>query len=346
MTLVLAWLAARLCLWLGTPIPWMIGPLLATALASMGGVPTRSWTPLRCAAQGMVGLALGLYFTPAVLAQLRPLWWAVLLGVLWALVLGALLGHWLLRVNRARLPQLDARTTFFAAGIGGASEMTQLAERHGGRTDLVASAHSLRMMVVTVLVPFGLQWSGMRGVDSYATPQQEVDVAGLAVLLSIGLAGVGLMLRSGRANPWFLGALFGAAALTLSGLGTTALPTPLLNAAQLLLGVSLGVRFRRDFLQTAPRWLATVAIGTLGMVALCLLFAWGLAWATGLHPATMVLAVAPGGITEMSITAKVLQLGVPVVVVFQVFRLVAVLVLMEPAFARWEAYRLSASRRN
>eukprot|EP01034_Spumella_vulgaris_P030475 gene30475-37695_t len=38
-----------------------------------------------------------------------------------------------------------------------------------------------------------------------------------------------------------------------------------------------------------------------------------LAWGTGLPWATMVLGTSPGGIAEMSITAKVLQLGVPVV---------------------------------
>jgi uncharacterized membrane protein AbrB (regulator of aidB expression) len=54
---------------------------------------------------------------------------------------------------------------------------------------------------------------------------------------------------------------------------------------------------------------------------------------TGLHPATLVLGTSPGGITEMAITAKVLQLGVPVVTAFQVCRLVAVLVLLEPLFS-------------
>ena len=57
-----------------------------------------------------------------------------------------------------------------------------------------------------------------------------------------------------------------------------------------------------------------------------------LALATGLHWATMVLGTSPGGIAEMAITAKVLQLGVPVVTAFQVCRLIAVLVLVEPMF--------------
>ena len=37
LTLLLALAAALLCVWLRTPIPWMIGPLLATALGGALG---------------------------------------------------------------------------------------------------------------------------------------------------------------------------------------------------------------------------------------------------------------------------------------------------------------------
>jgi uncharacterized protein len=101
-----------------------------------------------------------------------------------------------------------------------------------------------------------------------------------------------------------------------------------------VIGVSLGVRFQREFLSAAPRWLLDVALGTVAMVVLCGGFALLLGWATGLHPATLVLGTSPGGIAEMAITAKVLQLGVPVVTAFQVCRLVAVLMLVEPLYRR------------
>ena len=102
-----------------------------------------------------------------------------------------------------------------------------------------------------------------------------------------------------------------------------------------MIGVSLGVRFSAGFIQTAPRWLVTVTLGTLVMIALFAGFAALLGWGTGLHWATMVLGTSPGGIAEMAITAKVLQLGVPLVTAFQVCRLIAVLVLVEPLF-RWK----------
>jgi uncharacterized membrane protein AbrB (regulator of aidB expression) len=71
-------------------------------------------------------------------------------------------------------------------------------------------------------------------------------------------------------------------------------------------------------------------------------FAWVLAWAiahfsnvSSIHPATLMLGTAPGGIAEMAITAKVLQMGVPVVTAFHVTRLAAVLILTEPVYRWW-----------
>ncbi len=158
-TLLAAWCAAQLCLWLHTPIPWMLGPLIVTALASMSGLPTSSSGWLRNAGQWVIGVALGLYFTPQVSALVVSLWWAIVLAIAWALALGALFGGWLQRQHAADFAHLSPRalraTTYFSSAIGGASEMTLLSERHGARTDLVAAAHSVRLLCVVIAVPFG-----------------------------------------------------------------------------------------------------------------------------------------------------------------------------------------------
>lgn len=334
-TLLLALAAALLCVRLGTPLPWLIGPLLATAAATILRQPTESWTPLRNAGQCTIGVALGLYFTPQVTALVASLWWVIALGIAWALGLGALFGLWLQRMNAHRVPGgLNRATTWFAGAIGGASEMTLLAERAQARTDLVAAAHSVRLLIVTVSIPFALQFSGLHGLGLLPAGVREVHAGGLVLLFVLAGAGAWLMERLGRANPWFLGALLVSMGFAMADVQLSALPVWLSNAAQLVIGVSLGVRFTPAFVHTAPRWLATVALGTLGLLTLCALLALGLAWLTAVPAATMVLATAPGGIAEMSITAKVLQLGAPVVTAFQVCRLMAVLLLVEPLF-RW-----------
>jgi membrane AbrB-like protein len=308
--------------------------MLATATASILRLRTESWTPLRNAGQCTIGAAVGLYFTPQVTALVASLWWAIALGIVWALVLGWLFGAWLHRMHAHRLPGLNRATTWFAGAIGGASEMTLLAERTYGRTDLVAAAHSMRLLIVTVLIPFGMQFSGLHGLDLLVTGAREVHWGGLALLGLAAVAGAWVMERLGRANPWFMGALVVAMGLTMASIELSAMPRVLSNAAQLAIGVSLGVRFTPAFVHTAPRWLASVAGGSVVMIVLCAVFAWLLAWGAGLHPATLVLATAPGGIAEMAITAKVLQLGAPVVTAFQVCRLITVLVLVEPLYRR------------
>lgn len=160
-TLALAWAAAAACVALHTPLPWMIGPLLVTSLLSIGGAPTESWDPLRNAGQWSIGASLGLYFTPQVVALVASLWWAIALGIAWALVLGWLFGVWLYRVHAPRMHGVPASmmraTSYFSGAIGAASEMTLLAERENARTDLVAASHSLRLLIVTVSIPFALQ---------------------------------------------------------------------------------------------------------------------------------------------------------------------------------------------
>lgn len=351
LTLAGAFVAAQLCVWLQTPIPWMLGPLLFTALTSIAGLPTRSSARLRNLGQWIIGAALGLYFTPQVGALVLKLWWAIGLGIVWALWMGWCFGLWLQKRHQSDLGHVGATrlraTSYFAGAIGGASEMTLLSERIGARTDLVAAAHSLRLVLVVISVPFVMQWAkfywGLEVDPDLRGTTLPTHWPGLLGLVGITLAGSLLMIWLRRTNPWFMGSLAATMLLSLTGHWWSSIPVELSNAAQLLIGVSLGVRFQRQFLNTAPRWMVSVTIGTVIMLMVSALFGWAMAQWVGQHPATLILGTSPGGITEMAITAKVLQLGVPVVTAFQVCRLVAVLVLVAPLF-EWLEARRSADR--
>lgn len=112
-TLLLAWAAAAACVALHTPLPWMLGPLVATSVLSMAGAPTESWGPLRNGGQWAIGAALGLYFTPEVSALVGSLWWAIVLGIGWALLLGW--GLWRVALPPARAAH--ARGARFNAAV-------------------------------------------------------------------------------------------------------------------------------------------------------------------------------------------------------------------------------------
>ena len=336
-TLAAAAAAGALAQALHSPLPWMIGPLLATALLSTLGVPTAASHVLRNVGQWIIGTSLGLYFTPEVVAVVARLAPAIGLGVVWALLLGHGFYRFLDWTERAR--PLKPGTAYFAAAIGGASEMALLAERNGAQVDRVAAAHSLRVLLIVVLIPFGYQALGVHGADLSVAAIHTVHPAGLAWLLAATAAGGAVMQALKVPNPWVLGALAVCMVLTGNGVEWSALPRPLSQAAQVAIAVTLGVRFTPESLRAAPRWLGAVAVGTLAMVAVSAGFAFALAWATGLHPATVLLATSPGGMAEMAITAQVLGLGVPVVTAFHVVRYAAVLVLTAPLW-RLERRRL------
>ena len=89
------------------------------------------------------------------------------------------------------------------------------------------------------------------------------------------------------------------------------------------MGASLGTRLTRSFLMASHR-LALAAVISAGVLSLLLtLLAVGIGAAAGLPYAAMILGMAPGGMPEMTITAKALDLAVPLVLGFHLVRTVA-----------------------
>jgi membrane AbrB-like protein len=332
--LALAFCAAQLCIFLDTPLPWMIGPLFSTAIACMLGARLAAPVQAREAGQWAIGTALGLYFSAPVLAALaRNLGW-IALAVSFAVCLGMLAGALLRRLSGS-----DDATAFFAMAVGGASEMAVQAERHGAVVERVAAAHSLRIMMVVGSIPFAVRWIAAHGwgegLDPYVPLAGRVDVAGLCVLIVLTSCAALALKRLRLPNAWVIGPLIVAIMLTAAGVQLSRLPEWMIRTGQLFIGVSLGTRFTPRFVHTAPRYLASVAACTCVTLLLAGLFAFCVAAITGLHPGTMVLATSPGGIAEMALTARVLHLGVPVVTAFHVARMVVVVLGIGPLYRAW-----------
>jgi len=314
------------------PLPWMLGPLLAVSMASIMGFRTRSYVPFRNFGQWIIGMALGLYFSPDNAHVIAHMWWVIVLSVVWALFIGALFGAFLFALNRHSIPGLTLGTCVFSSAIGGASEMTLLAEREQVRTDLVASAHSMRVMVIALVIPFTLKGLGIQGSNALLANVHEFDLMGFGELCALSAVGVYFLKKWGRANPWFLGALLISMGLATDGIYLSGVPGWMVNAGQMFLGVSLGVRFTKEFIKMAPRWLMTVVMGSLLLVIACSGFAYVMAQLDDQNLLTLILGTAPGGIAEMALTAKALQLAAPLVTSLQVCRLISVLFLLEPFY--------------
>lgn len=320
-------IGGAVCAWLNVPLPWMIGSMLAMASVQMAGAQFEPLPGGRDAAMVIVGATLGLYFTAPVVHQVASYWpWFVALGVA-AVGFGTVSALVLSRLSGA-----DRATAYFGSMPGGASEMAMMGESYGAAPDRVAMAHSMRMLLVVTIFPIGITLSGFAATQEYRPVVVALDWGGLAILLSAA-AFAGWIARLMRLPTAFMmGSLFFTIALTVSGIALSSVPTWLTNAAQVLLGCVLGARFDRGFLATAPRFVAALVPSVFITLGLAALVGWVIAWGSGVYLGSALLAAAPGGIAEMSITAKVLRIGVAFVTAAHVVRYVIVVLLTVPVF--------------
>ncbi len=326
--LCIALVGAGLAVWMGTPLPWLLGPLFLTAATRVAGMPTRCPATFNKFGRWVIGLSLGLYFSAEVMQSLAQHWGLILAGILYAQVL-AVIGCWFYH----RVGGLDVGTAWFPSAIGTASEIVNMAHRHGTRADHVATVHSVRVLLVVALVPFGVQWLG--GDASHLQgAARDVHWSSLLPLMLGSLVSVWFFLRVRLPNAWLLGALlFVAAVNLLQLLPHTDLPSWVSWAGQLCIGWSFGDRYRPDFLRCAPRLLSAACVFTLVSIALTVGLGMVLSPFVGLSAPSLILGLMPGGIAEMTLTARALGLGVAMVTAMQVARMLSV-VFSTPAIYR------------
>ena len=312
----------------GWPLPWMVGSLLAIILV-------RCLTPFQLAeipngrkcGQWIIGIGIGLHFTPLVMEQVLSHFFLILCGALITSV-SSIAGVWLLRRTGE-----DRATAFFSSMPGGSGEMVNLGSRNGANLSRVAAGQSLRVLTVVLCVPALFKYLLGDGVP--ITHAGNVDWGWLALVFPAGAALAWLWQRFNQPNPWLFGPLLVSAAVSIGWDLHIGLPDGASQIGQWLIGSGLGCHFNRAFFRRAPSFLGRTLVATALTMLIAGLAALLLSAMTQLDLRSMTLGMMPGGIAEMSLTAETLQLSVPLVTALQVMRLMFVLFLAEPLFRRW-----------
>ena len=304
---------------LQTPIPWMIGPMIAVAVLNLTGVRMHSPPLARQMGQVILGSAVSLYFTPPVVAALAANLPAILAATVAVFLVGGLGA-----LTLSRASGVDGKSTFFASIPGGAMAMAVLADRYGAQIAPVAVAHSLRVSLVVILIPFLLTYGGFPLEAAAYRPNLPLDFSVLVAWLAISWLLGELSERLHFHNGCLLTPIFIGAALTMSGVQLSAVPRELTDFAQLMFGLVLGARYERAFFARYRLFIPFALLNSCFILVASVVAGAALAWAFGLPVATMILATAPGGLAEMTITAQALKISVPLVVAFHLFRVVVV----------------------
>lgn len=314
---------ALVFVYLATPLPWMLGSMAATTIAALAGTRISVPSIVRMPMIVVVGVMVGATFTPEIFGRFFEWWATVTVLLILSLVLSVACTAYLSAFADFNLP-----TAYFSAMPGGLIEMITLAEERNGDIRTVALVHSVRILVIVFSVPFIVRAIEHASVSTSGVLLNSVvsmELADLGWIVGTGVAGVviGRLLRMPAA--YLLGPLSASALVHALGVSEFQLPSEFLNAAQLVIGASVGCRFAGIASAMVFRIIRTAVGMTVILVAVTAFFAWSASELLDYRFTPLFLAYAPGGLPEMSLVAVALHIEVAFVAFHHIVRLFLVM---------------------
>ncbi|GGB45736.1 hypothetical protein GCM10011316_17260 [Roseibium aquae] len=315
-----------LLFWLiGFPAAILTGPAAAVSLASVLGFRSHIPGRVRDAVFLVIGVSIGSTVTPEVIET--ALAWPLSLGVFMITLVVTIL---VVRVMLRRVFAFDPMTALLCAAPGHLSYVMGLSVDMKVDVTRVALVQSVRVLLLTLLVPVILVFWGAEGTAYMRTYGMigvgpAVAVFGLALVLGL------VFKRLSVPAPLLLGAMTVSAIGHGSDLTPGSLPDWLTVAAFVVMGSLIGTRFRG---LTRAQLFGALGAGVATTLVACLLAAAGALIAgriVDMPPAALLLAFAPGGVEVMAALAVETGLEPAFVAACHVFRL-ALLSILLPLF--------------
>jgi membrane AbrB-like protein len=328
-TLVIGAVGAVLGWALNAPVFMLLGPAVAVSIAGLSGVRCAIDGRLRDACFVILGIAVGAGFdTDALGAMLRwPLAFLFMAAVLWAIMFTC-------QRMLVRFFAFDARSAILASAPGHLSFVIAIATDTGGDVARISITQSVRLLSLTLVVPFVALAMGIE-VSSNVAPQgalMQVQVMIVVVVLAVIL---GLVFQRMQVPaPLLLGAMVVSGIGHLTDVAPGVLPEWLILPAFLVLGALIGTRFSGVTMAhlmsglLAGVAITVVAVGFAGLASL------PVAWALEMPVAHVLVAFSPGGLETMIAMGAVLGVVPGFVAACHVARLMVLTVLVPAMLAR------------
>ncbi|WP_245608731.1 AbrB family transcriptional regulator [Saccharibacillus sacchari] len=310
---------------LNLPVPWLLGPMLASLIGSnVLKKNLYAWpSPLRNGALILIGYTIGLALTGEALRRMGTQVPYMILMTFLLLLLCAGISFVI-----GKLSGTDFKTSLLGSVPGGLSQMVVLAEETKGvDLTLVTVNQVMRLLLIIVGIPLMIYsplFAGQAGEATAVSATEAIPWSGLFPNifvygpLCVGLALLGKKVRFPTA--FLLCPAFGAALLQATGFHAPELPHALTAAAQLALGTYVGTLLKPARIQNKVRTLSLSLLsgvlliaGSFGLTVLL----------TRLQPVTAptaLLSLAPGGMDQMGVIAHSIGADLSIVSGYQLFR--------------------------
>jgi len=317
---------------LGLPLAMLLGSLVSVTVAGALGLRIAGHAPAvpqkwRYVLVPVIGVAIGASFPPDFATQVLN-WWVTMLALVAFIPLAQFLGYQMF----ARLGGLTPATAYFAAMPGGFIEALDMGEKAGADMPMLIMLQFLRLILCIVLIPIGFSLFEGHAVGSAsgfsaAGAHSPLTAWDVAVMVALGAGGWFVAHHLRFPAAMLSGPLLLSGVAHAFGLTDAVPPVWAVLVTQWVMGTSLGVRLIGFTRGEAGKALGLSVLN----VGLMLLIAVGIALvagdAVGEPVAAVILAFAPGGVSEMSLVALSLHLSAVYVTLHHLARIIlAVLV--------------------
>jgi len=342
------------------PLGWLLGAMTATLVLALCGRRVSLPIGLRRTTMAVLGVFLGSTFSADTLARAGE--WPLSLGAMLLFVPTAtvLISRYFQRVGG-----FDPITAFYAATPGGLTPMVLIGQAAGGDERRIALVHAFRVLLLVWLIPWivvGGRQSEMAlgagggigagagagtgtgpdavsgvgsgigsGIGSWVGDIQALlappeVLAGFAILAAAAVVAYALAQRCRLPAAEMTGPMFASAGLHLSGMVAVSLPPWLIAITLVVVGAGIGCRFSGFAVAESLRTIGVAAGSTLAMIAAAAAVAAVLAGTADFSFWSVLLALAPGGVSEMCLIAVAVNLDPAFVAFHHLARLMLVLV--------------------
>ncbi|NRD79466.1 AbrB family transcriptional regulator [Bacillus sp. BRMEA1] len=308
-----------------SPIPWLLGPMICVFICSRLSKIQLYWpSNIRNTGLIIVGYSIGLSFTKGALLQIAEKLPSMLCMTITLVVFCAIIA-----LAVSKLTGVDYPTVLTGSIPGGLSQMIIFAEEVKGiDITTVTFLQVARLMMIIFFVPFLIfgpffnhNVNIVSMVPGTTTFTNGPLFPNILLFAFVCLIFAFMAVKWKFPTPFLLGPILGTAMVNITGLHGPALPTPVINFSQFMIGGYIGLLLKPEKLEHKVRIITLALISGMVMIIGSLGLSMILVCHSHINPSTSFLSVAPGGMDQMGILAQEVQANLSLVTGYQIFRL-------------------------
>ena len=191
----------------------------------------------------------------------------------------------------------------------------------------------IRLLGVVIAVPFLVIWLLNAQVTGSSVALPNHGGVHWLVVVPLSILGCFIAKKVHLPTPRLLGPILATAAFAVYSEGVQPVPFWLMAPAQVSIGLFMGMQLDADRIIKTKKMVPFILIGTALLIVVSIGMANVLSARYGFSLITAFLAMAPGGIAEMSLAGMSMGENVSVILTYQLVRVLAINIFIPPLLA-------------